>query len=346
MERLLTLVAFSAAFSGLGVNGSPHNPAFRRRAVAQIPGYDFAGCYTEATGMRALTGSSFFDDLMTVNKCAVACAGFAYFGVEYGRECYCGASPNQGSVLTELSECSFPCPGDSTQNCGAGNRLDMYKQSAAPPPPATPTSYAYRGCYAEPAGSRALPGKFLGSNDMTVAKCGTFCASSGYTFFGLEYYTECYCGYAVASNALPAPEADCKFPCAGNHDDTCGGDWRLNVYEFGAASPSSTSSSASTAPTPTPPPANYISQGCYTEATGIRALSGTAFFDDLMTVAKCAAVCSSYTYFGLEYGRECYCGNQLNQGSVSTAISECSFNCPGKPSEKCGAGSRLNFSGG
>jgi hypothetical protein len=81
-----TLVAASATLFWVGAGASPHGLALTRRAVAQIPGYDFTGCYTEATNMRALSGTAYFDDAMTIEKCANACAGSKYFGVEYGRE--------------------------------------------------------------------------------------------------------------------------------------------------------------------------------------------------------------------------------------------------------------------
>lgn len=191
MQRVSTLLAAVAALYALNVNTSPVSPhhALGRRAVPVIPGYDFTGCYTEATNTRALTGTGYFDDRMTIEKCAAACTNFKYFGVEYGRECYCGNILNEGSVQTELAECSFACPGDSTQNCGAGNRLNMYIRTTDPTP-STPTEYSYRGCYAEPSNSRALTGERLATSDMTVAKCAAFCGGAGYNLFGLEYYTE------------------------------------------------------------------------------------------------------------------------------------------------------------
>ncbi|KAK4124797.1 WSC-domain-containing protein, partial [Parathielavia appendiculata] len=341
MQHAVTLVAALAALLWDGAGASPHASAFRRRDVPQIPGYDFSGCYTEATNSRALTGSAYFDDLMTVEKCAAACSGFKYFGVEYGRECYCGNTIAEGSVQASLADCSFACPGDATQNCGAGNRLDLFTRTTDPAP-LTELGYLSRGCYAEPAGGRALTSQATRADDMTVEACATFCGNAGYALFGLEYYTECYCGNVLMPGAEPAADADCKYPCAGNANELCGGDWRLNLYEFGS-SPTSTASTASS--TPSVGPATYTSEGCYTEATGIRALSDVAYFDDAMTVEKCAAACAGYAWFGLEYGRECYGGNAINsaQGSVPTSLSECSFPCPGNPSQKCGAGDRLNM---
>ncbi|KAK4464718.1 WSC domain-containing protein, partial [Cladorrhinum samala] len=272
---------------------------------------------------------------MTIEKCASACTGFPHFGLEYGRECYCGNTINAGSVIAPAGDCSFTCPGDSTQTCGAGNRLTLYTRSVSPP---IPTTYGYRGCFAEPeGGGRALPNLFQRSENMTVSTCASFCRGAGYTLFGLEYYHECFCGHTLTVGTQSAPEADCRYPCSGNSQEKCGGDLRLNVYQFGLASPTISTQSAN--------PVNYASQGCYTEAQGIRALSDFAYYNDSMTVALCATACSGYSYFGVEYGRECFCGNKINtaNGSTPTSLSECSFPCPGNPAEFCGAGNRLNL---
>jgi hypothetical protein len=63
-----------------------------------------------------------------------------------------------------------------------------------------------------------------------------------------------------------------------------------------------------------------------------------------MTLESCAAFCSGFTYFGTEYGRECYCGNVLKQGAAkATNQDDCSFPCAGDGTEYCGAGSRLEL---
>jgi hypothetical protein len=64
-----------------------------------------------------------------------------------------------------------------------------------------------------------------------------------------------------------------------------------------------TTTSIALASTPTP---SCMSQGCYTEATKMRALSSSSFFDDSMIVEACAAACRGYTWFGVEHDREDY----------------------------------------
>jgi hypothetical protein len=314
--------------------------------------WGYSGCYTEANGERALSAASFASDQLTIERCATFCASFPIFGVEYGRECYCGSALGPGSIKVPEGDCNFKCAGSSTENCGAGNRLNVYKKpvastmtSASPSStlsPALPTSYGALGCYTEATEHRALKDKSSSDDAMTVEKCAASCA--GFKYFGLEYYFECFCGNELQPGSVQVASTECKFPCKGDKTETCGANSRLNLYGFGDASSTPipvSSSTTTTTPSATSYP-GYTTTGCYTEATNIRALSEGKYCDDNMTVGMCALACSGFTLFGVEYGRECYCGSSLNAGSVSAPIQECNFACPGNKKEFCGAGNRLN----
>lgn len=54
---------------------------------ATVAGYELVSCWTEGTGVRALSASTYSDDSMTLESCAAFCADYQYFGAEYGREC-------------------------------------------------------------------------------------------------------------------------------------------------------------------------------------------------------------------------------------------------------------------
>ncbi len=58
-------------------------------------------------------------------------------------------------------------------------------------------------------------------------------------------------------------------------------------------------------PSVVPAVGNYKHYGCQAEGSGIRALTPGAFASDAMTVESCASSCAAFTYFGVEYGREC-----------------------------------------
>jgi hypothetical protein len=63
------------------------------------------------------------------------------------------------------------------------------------------------------------------------------------------------------------------------------------------------------------------------------------------TVATCIAACKGrWRFAGLEYGRECWCGNTLGAiGSVPVAVDQCNMPCADNATETCGAGLRLNI---
>eukprot|EP01083_Nonionella_stella_P151549 484387_1 len=66
--------------------------------------------------------------------------------------------------------------------------------------------------------------------------------------------------------------------------------------------------------------AQYTHLGCYADQYATRALS--AQMEDIATLQECAALCSAYNYFGVEVGKECWCGNSetdAKQYGVSTS---------------------------
>jgi WSC domain len=122
------------------------------------------------------------------------------------------------------------------------------------------------------------------------------------------------------------------------------------MYKIGGSAPSSstasviTSTSSSALPTVTGLPTGWKYDGCYTEGTGGRALSFGPPDSQANSVETCIQACIGlgYTIAGVEYGTQCFCDNVMKNGPVRAPETDCSFPCPGNPSEKCGAGNRLN----
>ncbi|CAM9662101.1 unnamed protein product, partial [Chrysoparadoxa australica] len=56
----------------------------------------------------------------------------------------------------------------------------------------------------------------------------------------------------------------------------------------------------------------------------------------------CEARCreEGYTFFGLQYGVECACGNEYGSYGPADDPSECSMPCDGDPTIRCGAALR------
>ncbi|PMD44584.1 carbohydrate-binding WSC, partial [Hyaloscypha variabilis F] len=84
---------------------------------------------------------------------------------------------------------------------------------------------------------------------------------------------------------------------------------------------------------------NWEEVGCFTEATLSRALTlGSKINYSTMDLEICSAYCYNLgaLYFGVEYGGECYCGNELEPGSVPATDGGCDMPCDGNLDETCG----------
>ncbi|KAI1363587.1 heme peroxidase [Xylaria arbuscula] len=303
--------------------------------------YERIGCYKELS-TRALTGATFPSDSMTLEQCASNCDGFTYFATEFRTECYCGQFIDPKSNITVDADCNLVCAGDETEYCGGNDRLEMYRlinpptsTSMMPTPTVTPTHkptvppYAFQGCWTEGDGVRALDSKSTAGN-VTLESCAEFCQD--FHFFGTEFGSECHCGDVLAASSNQTDLSDCNMPCAGDRSEYCGSGNRVNLYY----------SNTTAGPSQPLVVGNYSWYGCQTEGTGVRALSGKSLVAGDMTLDVCATFCEGFTYFGTEYGAECYCGDGFGEGSEAAPSGQCSMACDGDEKQLCGAGNRLS----
>lgn len=67
----------------------PTTPASGPSVLPAAGNYGYAGCYTDSTASRALTGliNPVSGSSLTVELCAAACEGYTYAGLEYSAEC-------------------------------------------------------------------------------------------------------------------------------------------------------------------------------------------------------------------------------------------------------------------
>ena len=57
---------------------------------------------------------------------ACASRGYAYAGVQYTYECYCGNKQPATALKRADNECNRPCPGNSNEKCGGYWRMNVY----------------------------------------------------------------------------------------------------------------------------------------------------------------------------------------------------------------------------
>ena len=119
-------------------------------------GWSYQGCYVDGLNGRILNHQQPDNAQNTLQVCVQACAtaGYTIAGIEYGVECYCdNAIYNGGAPSANQNDCNFVCPGNTLEDCGAGNRMSLYSigaPQAYQPPIAQqsglPANWVYMGC--------------------------------------------------------------------------------------------------------------------------------------------------------------------------------------------------------
>ncbi|KAF6805573.1 copper radical oxidase [Colletotrichum plurivorum] len=307
------------------------------RVVSNIPTYQpylsYSGsgsnCYREppAHEGRALKGKTTSSDSeMTADFCASFCREFKYFGTEFSRECFCGNEIALNTPPVDATDCSMTCTGQADQSCGAADRLNIYQNSDYQAPSiATVSGRTYRGCLTEPHGGRAMSDKSTTQDNMTPEQCSSFC--TGYNFAGLEYGSECWCSNIIV-DGIWADDFKCSKLCSGDSKYFCGDGDQLTVYGPALAQA-------------VVPQAQH--QYCVKDDQVHRVLEASRTASEDMTAQKCSDFCVDYTFFGVEFGKECYCGDVLPGGTQQVDNSECATPCFGDGKFTCGAPGRMNL---
>ena len=265
-----------------------------------------------------------------------------------------GATPSTSSVLSVSSIISSDSVSMSASDIAQTSSTSSPSTSSSSASPTGLADWTSLGCYSEVPG-RALQGKARADDTMRNEVCAAFC--SGYKYFATEYASECFCGNTLVSGAEPVSDGRCNMPCIADSKEICGGPNGLSLYQAkpsnasttstsGASSESSTptSSTAPTGPTVVPSASGYISLGCHSEVPNGRALANV-YANDSMTIELCAAqaVRKPHAFFGVEYGCECWFGDELAAEAQPIGQERCGFKCPGDPGEFCGAGNALQL---
>lgn len=204
---------------------------------------------------------------------------------------------------------------------------------------------------------RALNSKTFADDGMTLEKCGTFCA--GFTYFGVEYSRECYCGNSFNAGSVKTAASECNMLCAGSKCTYCGAGNRLSVYSQGGGQQSSQQSqqasvvstvnavtTSTSAPQATNLPQGWTSYGCWVDGANGRILGYQLPDSNQLTIQSCAAACAKlgYTISGTEYSSQCFCGNQIvNGGKTADQQSSCNTPCSGNSAQMCGGGGRISI---
>ncbi|KAJ6452289.1 WSC domain-containing protein [Mycena sanguinolenta] len=225
---------FALALPAVALAAQVHERGSTLSAAAPA-GWTQLGCFTDQTEKRILAGSVHTGNNMSIEACISYCNldGFSYAGLDYGRECYCDIANHAASPAGPVSDCNMPCAGNASESCGAGLRMRVYNKLNTPQP-ATPSKGTGKwesiGCYKDAAAlNRVLQNQATIKGNMTVESCISACQAGNFSYAGLEYSSECWCGNTHPS--APADKGSCNMACPGNKTEICGGKYALNVFQ-------------------------------------------------------------------------------------------------------------------
>ena len=87
------------------------------------------------------------------------------------------------------------------------------------------------GCFLDE-GPYDLSGGYTRSHCMTVELCGNYCEMLGFLYAGLQDGYRCHCDNSFGRYGATNPST-CNSPCCGNKEQTCGGNYRMDIYYLG-----------------------------------------------------------------------------------------------------------------
>lgn len=182
---------------------------------------------------RVLSGAFYrFADSpsMTMEGCRDKCDGYAYYGLENGNECFCGHEYRLPLEMVNQAECDMECPGDAMESCGGFLRMNIWSQDNLK----FNSFFAeaekiWKGqCVENDPNNLILRGPSTTSGQLTKESCATFC--DGFTYYGMENGSTCYCGTDVIGD--PVTAKNCLEPCAGDSTESCGGtENQMNLWQ-------------------------------------------------------------------------------------------------------------------
>eukprot|EP00549_Striatella_unipunctata_P020073 CAMPEP_0118692794 /NCGR_PEP_ID=MMETSP0800-20121206/11508_1 /TAXON_ID=210618 ORGANISM="Striatella unipunctata, Strain CCMP2910" /NCGR_SAMPLE_ID=MMETSP0800 /ASSEMBLY_ACC=CAM_ASM_000638 /LENGTH=370 /DNA_ID=CAMNT_0006590873 /DNA_START=87 /DNA_END=1199 /DNA_ORIENTATION=- len=187
----------------------------------------------------------------------------------------------------------------------------------------------FLGCYVHSA-EHTLPFQYIPGPEegsMTNFLCIKGCGQNSYDHAGLWNGNQCFCGYAVHLTATPSISDTCTMDCEGDLLGvlgSCGASGHTSVYEVPEKDIVSLSSD---------PVYSYV--GCYSNFVG----DVQQKQDEQMTIDMCVKECEANGYesqLAVIEETKCTCTNVANLPKRAVSPTECSTNCNGDSSIKCG----------
>ena len=73
-------------------------------------------------------------------------------------------------------------------------------------------------------------------SNMTIELCRSLCMNRNLRYYALEAGKQCFCGGALSDpfqyGSAAGASTNCSHPCSGNRNQTCGGEFKMQVYNW------------------------------------------------------------------------------------------------------------------
>lgn len=267
--------------------------------------YKEIGCYKDQGSPstykdRDLNAFGYNSNKQTVESCIRECGrrNFRYAGLQYGLACVCD---NDYGKFGKADNCNMPCTGDSSEICGGSWANSVYE-------------------ILNPQRSSDIFSENL--------QFGTDRPGSDYKSFDLPYPDYKLCQKACKEDRKCKAWAYVKPFTVQGPMPRC---WLKNTIPP-AVKNSAVISGYKKRDIVASKEEGYI--GCYRDQ-GDRDLNGYFFSSDLLTPEVCSKACArmGFKYAGVQYGSQCFCGNEYGKYGPAD---NCDMKCSGDASKVCG----------
>ena len=66
---------------------------------------------------------------------------------------------------------------------------------------------------------------------MVPSECNKKCAEKNYSYFGVQFYNECWCGNTAPKADKLSDMSKCNEKCEGDRTLLCGGSMYINIWK-------------------------------------------------------------------------------------------------------------------
>ena len=273
-----------------------HHSSNLLHVLPTVSSSQYLGCYIDDNS-RDIAPT--FTSVTSVEECQAKCPNSNYFALQAGFACFCGNSYSTKLVYAKVADPE--CVSSNGKVLGGGWRNAVYRRKDYNGP-ANVAASQYLGCYIDDS-TRDIKNYVGDIND--VSDCQSKCSS--FNFFSIQYGVQCFCGntYGTATRYSKVADTECVNMNNGR-SLFYGSGWRNAIYKNSMFSvPSSV--------------AAFQYLGCYIDDS-TRDIKN--YVGDFQSANDCQAKCTTYNFFAVQYGVQCFCGNFYSTATQYSKVAD------------------------